>query len=329
MFDDDLRYSAVGGQLLDELDISADDRIDSRITDLYPEEIVAQVEPYFHAALEGERNAFEITYHERELFAHTLPVRNADDEVFGGMLVVQDVTERREYQRRLEASNERLEQFAYAASHDLQEPLRMVSSYLSLIERRYGDDLDADGEEFIAYAVDGADRMREMIDGLLAYSRVDTQGEPLEPVDLNAVFEGAVENLQMKIEESGAEISVEPLPRVRGDGSQLQQVFQNLLSNAIEYSGDEPPQIHVSAERAHSKWVVSVEDEGIGIDPADQDRVFEVFERLHSRDEYDGTGIGLALCQRIIERHDGRIWVDSEPGEGTTFSFTLPAVDDR
>ncbi|MFC6763915.1 PAS domain-containing sensor histidine kinase [Natrinema soli] len=229
----------------------------------------------------------------------------------------------------LEASNERLEQFAYAASHDLQEPLRMVSSYLQLIERRYADELDAEGREFIDYAVDGADRMREMIDGLLEYSRIDSQGDPFEPVDLDAVLADVLTDLQVMIDRSDAEISIEPLPEVRGDSHQLRQLFQNLLSNAIEYSGDEPPRMDVTAERSGRTWEISVRDEGIGIDPDKQDRVFRVFQRLHSREEYEGTGIGLALCRRIVERHSGRIWVDAEPGEGSTFSFTIPADGSR
>ncbi|SEW11373.1 sensor histidine kinase [Natrinema salifodinae] len=229
--------------------------------------------------------------------------------------------------REFEESNERLEQFAYAASHDLQEPLRMVSSYLTLVENRYGDDLDADGREFIAFAVDGANRMREMIDGLLAYSRIETQGEPFEPVDLDAVFEDVETDLRIQIVESDATLEIPSLPTVSGDSNQLRQLFQNLVSNAIEYSGDDPPRVTVAAERNGSHWTISVEDEGIGIDPADADRIFDVFQRLHGREEYDGTGLGLALCERIVERHGGDIWVDAEPGEGSTFSVTLPAAD--
>ncbi|MBZ6496344.1 PAS domain S-box protein [Haloterrigena longa] len=249
--------------------------------------------------------------------------------------VLAEAIERGQYQTELEdlvadleESNERLEQFAYAASHDLQEPLRMVSSYLQLIERRYGDDLDADGEEFLAFAVDGAERMREMIDGLLEYSRVETRGDDLEPVDLEAVLEDARKNLQMKIAGHDAEITAEPLPRVEGDEGQLRQVFQKLLSNAIEYSGEEPPRIHVSAERNGTDWTVSVADNGIGIEPDAQERIFEVFRRLHGYEDHAGTGIGLALCERIVERHGGDIWVESTPGEGTTVSFTLPAPPD-
>ena len=227
---------------------------------------------------------------------------------------------------RLEDSNQRLEQFAYAASHDLQEPLRMVSSYLQLIERRYGDELDEDGREFLGFAVDGAERMRAMIEGLLEYSRVETRGDPFRPVDLDAVLADTLDDLRVTIEETDAEITSEELPRVEGDENQLRRVFQNLLHNAIEYSGDEPPRVHVSASREGSRWRISVSDEGIGIDPEDADRVFEVFNRLHTRDEHAGTGIGLALCERIVERHGGEIGIDSEPGEGSTFSFTLPAV---
>nr|WP_224450462.1 PAS domain S-box protein [Haloprofundus salilacus] len=238
---------------------------------------------------------------------------------------VTDITERKEYQHKLEESNERLEQFAYAASHDLQEPLRMVSSYLQLLEHRYGDELDEDGQEFIEFAVDGAGRMREMIEGLLQYSRVDSRGNPFEPVDLDAVFANVRQDLQVKIEETGAEITAEDLPRVYGDLSQLNQLFQNLLDNAIEYSGDAPPRIHVAVERDGTDWVISVEDEGIGIPREDADRVFRVFQSLQGHEDA-GTGIGLALCKRIVERHGGEIWIDSVPGEGATFSFILPAA---
>ncbi|APW98368.1 two-component sensor histidine kinase [Halobiforma lacisalsi AJ5] len=329
LFDEDLRYTAAGGQLFDDLDFDLDpeDRIGEQFTELHPPEIVEEVQPYFEAALDGEPKSFEIEYADRHLYGNTLPVRDVNDEVFAGMLVIQDVTERREYERMLEESNERLEQFAYAASHDLQEPLRMVSSYLQLLESRYADELDEDGEEFIEFAVVGADRMRDMIDGLLEYSRVETEGDPFEPVDLDAVLDDVLTDLQLQIEETHAHITVDDLPTVQGDGEQLRQVFQNLLDNAIEYSGDEPPRIHVSADHEGSKWCISVRDEGIGIDPEQQDRIFEVFQQLHSREEHAGTGIGLALCQRIVKRHGGEIRVNSEPGEGTTFSFTLPAID--
>ncbi|MFC6824117.1 sensor histidine kinase [Halopelagius fulvigenes] len=253
-----------------------------------------------------------------------------------------DISERKEVERalrererqleelveKLEESNERLEQFAYAASHDLQEPLRMVTSYLSLVERRYGDELDEDGEEFLEFAVDGAERMREMIDALLEYSRVDTQGDPLEPTDLNEVLADVRTDLTVKIEETDARIESEELPRVRGDDNQLRQLFQNLLDNALTYTGEEPPRVEITAERDGEEWILSVSDNGVGIDPEDTDRVFQVFQSLHTREEGGGTGIGLALCKRIAERHGGDIRVDSEPGGGTTFSVSLPAASD-
>ncbi|SDJ52790.1 MEDS domain-containing protein [Natronorubrum texcoconense] len=226
---------------------------------------------------------------------------------------------------RLETSNERLEQFAYAASHDLQEPLRMVSSYLQLLDAR-GADLTEENQEFLEFAVDGADRMRDMIDGLLEYSRIETRGAPLEPIELDAVLDDVRGDLRFQLASSDAELAVASLPRVEGDGNQLRQLFQNLLANAIKYSGDEPPRIEIAADRAGATWTISVRDEGIGIDPDEQDRIFDIFDRLHSRETYDGAGIGLALCERIAERHGGEIWVDSEPGEGATFSVTLPAV---
>ncbi|WP_263020539.1 PAS domain-containing sensor histidine kinase [Natronobiforma cellulositropha] len=235
-----------------------------------------------------------------------------------------DITDRYTYQRRLEASNEHLQQFAYVASHDLQEPLRMVTSYLQLLERRYGDDLDEDASEFIQFAVDGSERMKAMIDGLLTYSRVETQERSVDAVDLEAVLDGVLTNLDLQIHETGAHITVDSLPTVRGDAGQLSQLFQNLLENALQYSGEQQPQVSITATRAADEWLVSVSDEGIGIDDADADQVFEMFQRLHSHEEYEGTGIGLAVCKRIVDCHGGKIWLESTPGHGSTFSFTLP-----
>ncbi|ELY50963.1 PAS/PAC sensor signal transduction histidine kinase [Natronolimnohabitans innermongolicus JCM 12255] len=247
--------------------------------------------------------------------------------------ILTEAIERRESQQelettiaRLEASNERLERFAYAASHDLQEPIRMVSSYLRLIEKRYENALDEEGTEFLTFAVDGADRMREMVDSLLTYSRVDSRETRLEPVAVDEVLEQVCSDLELRIDETDAVVTVGSLPRVRADESQLRQLFQNVLSNAIAYAGSEPPRIHVSAERDGGNWRLSVEDDGIGIDPEHTDGIFEVFVRAHSRSEHDGTGIGLAICQRIVEHYGGDIWLESAPDEGTTVSFTLPAA---
>ena len=227
---------------------------------------------------------------------------------------------------RLRTSNERLEQFAYAASHDLQEPLRMISSYLQLLERRYADDLDDDADEFIAFAVDGADRMRVMVKSLLEYSHV-TDGEgPLEPTDSGEVLDDVTRSLRVVIDETDATVTAGELPTVRGDANQLALVFRNLVSNALKFSGEEPPIVHVGAERREDAWQFSVSDEGIGVDPKYHDRIFEVFKQLHRDEELETTsvGIGLALCERIIERHGGEMWVESDSGMGATFYFTLP-----
>ena len=220
-------------------------------------------------------------------------------------------------------SNADLQQFAYVASHDLQEPLRMVSSYTQLIARRYKGKLDADADEFIAFAVDGANRMQRLILDLLAYSRVNTAGRQFEPTAMETVLKAALNNLTNAVKESQAVITHDPLPAVMGDDKQLAQLFQNLLSNAVKFGGAQPPRIHISAKQTDGEWLFSVRDHGIGLDPQYADRIFVIFQRLHTRAEYPGTGIGLAICKKIVERHGGRIWVESELGKGATFYFTL------
>jgi light-regulated signal transduction histidine kinase (bacteriophytochrome) len=225
----------------------------------------------------------------------------------------------------LSRSNAELQQFAYVASHDLQEPLRMVMSYLQLLSRRYKGKLDADADEFIHFAVDGASRMQGLINDLLAYSRVGTQGKPFEPTDCEAIVDRAITNLQITIQETGAVITREPMPRVMADPTQLTSLFQNLIGNAIKYrQKDRPPEVHLGVEQKDGDWMFFVRDNGIGIDQKYWDRVFVIFQRLHGRGEYEGTGIGLAVCKKIVERHGGHIWVDSEPGRGSTFFFTMP-----
>jgi signal transduction histidine kinase len=221
-------------------------------------------------------------------------------------------------------SNKELEQFAYIASHDLQEPLRMVASYLQLLEQRYKGKLDQNADEFIGYAVDGAVRMQRMINDLLDYSRVGTRGDAFAPVDCNAVLEQAMANLRLKIRESGAVVTHDPLPVVQADAAQLVQVFQNHLSNSIKFRGKTEPVIHVSAEHKENEWLFSVRDNGIGFDPVYADKIFTIFQRLHTATRYPGSGIGLSICKKIIERHGGRIWASSEPGKGAIFHFTIP-----
>lgn len=224
----------------------------------------------------------------------------------------------------LERSNRELEQFAYMASHDLQEPLRMISSYTQLLAQRYKDKLDADANDFIVYAVDGAMRMQTLINDLLSYSRVSTRGKPFEPADCENALEKVFANLKVALDESGAVITHDPLPIVVADSSQLIQLFQNLIENAIKFRSESTPRIHISAERKRNEWIFSVSDNGIGIDPQYKERVFIICQRLHSRERYPGTGIGLAICKKIVERHGGRIWVESKIGKGSTFYFTIP-----
>jgi signal transduction histidine kinase len=223
----------------------------------------------------------------------------------------------------LARSNAELEQFAYVASHDLQEPLRMVASYTQLLARRYRGRLDTEADEFIGFAVDGATRMQTLIRDLLSYSRVTTQGRALQPTESSSVCSAACQNLQHAIQESDALVTVGTLPTVRADEMQLTQVFQNLIGNALKYRTDRRPEIRIAAQPLKNAWRFAIQDNGIGIEPQYFERIFQMFQRLHTREEYPGTGIGLAICRRIVERHGGQIWVESQHKEGSTFYFTI------
>ena len=227
----------------------------------------------------------------------------------------------------LERSNAALQEFAYVVSHDLQAPLRMVSSYVRLLERRYTGQLDEAADDFIRFVVQGAERMRDMIEALLIYSRVKSRSHGMASTDLNEVMEATLSNLQLAIEEGEAQITCDEMPTVTCDAPQLIRVFQNLVANAIKFRGDAPAIIHIGVRRDDAVWELSVRDNGIGIAEDAHEKVFGVFHRLHSRQEYEGTGIGLAICKRVITHHGGRIWIESEPGIGTTVFFTLPATD--
>lgn len=242
-----------------------------------------------------------------------------------------DITEWREAEEALAQkaaaltqSNEELQMFAYIASHDLQEPLRMVSSYLQLLSRRYNDALDKEAQEFIHFAVDGAKRMHQLINDLLAYSRIGTRGKEFTLVNCQEILENICRLMQFTISNNNATITSGPLPILLADESQLSQLFQNLISNAIKFQNDAPPVVHIEAQQQEDCWLFSVRDNGVGIEPESASRVFDVFKRLHTRDAYPGTGIGLAICKKIVERHGGKIWVQSQPNEGATFNFTLP-----
>ncbi|HXG49174.1 MAG TPA: ATP-binding protein [Methylomirabilota bacterium] len=274
------------------------------------------------------------------LYVHVLkaPVLDSRGEVIGTQVIFWDVTARRVAEQTLARtaadlarSNRELELFAYVASHDLQEPLRMITSYTQLLQRRYQSKLDADADTFIQFAVDGAHRMQKLINDLLTYSRVGTRPKTFEPTDCNKMVQSALANLKLAIEESGTQVCCDVLPTLPADGVQLVQLFQNLIGNAIKFRGQEAPRIHISAhlrkvpeDPTLEEWQFTVKDNGIGIEPQFFERIFVIFQRLHTQQEYPGTGIGLAICKKIVERHGGRIWVESQPGEGSAFHFTLP-----
>ncbi|MEJ5199809.1 MAG: ATP-binding protein, partial [Anaerolineae bacterium] len=271
-----------------------------------------------------------------------VPIYDAQGNLVAIEGIARDITERKRAEvalhdtlAELRRSNADLEQFAHVASHDLQEPLRMVIGFLDLLAERYRGRLDRDAEEFIGFAVDGARRMQNLINALLDYARVSTRGQERRPVDANRALEEALWNLDRAIAEAGATVTHDPLPAVLADPTQLMQLFQNLIGNAIKFRRAEPPVVHISAqpmicpETRIAMWEFQVRDNGIGIAAEDIGRIFGLFERLHTRQEYPGEGIGLAMCKKIVERHGGRIWVESVPGQGSTFHFTLPAAEQR
>jgi PAS domain S-box-containing protein len=256
--------------------------------------------------------------------------------IIGAVLTFRDVTDRRQAEQELHdrvedlaRSNAELEQFAYVASHDLQEPLRAIVSYLQLLERRYHGQLDERSDRYIGHAVDGARRMQTLINDLLVYSRVGRRGASFSRVDTERVLSRALVNLRAALEESAAEVSHDPLPEVTADPTQLGQLFQNLVGNAVKFRAEQRPRVHISAQREGDAWRFAVRDNGIGIEPPYVDRIFVLFQRLHGRAEYPGTGIGLAICKKIVERHGGQIWVESTPGQGSTFYFTIPEHGDN
>lgn len=239
-------------------------------------------------------------------------------------IVLRQADELAQLAQDLERSNAELKKFAYVASHDLQEPLNQVANYVQLLEMRYQNQLDEDANEFITFAVEGVSLMQTLIDDVLAYSRVDMQGIEFELTEVEKPLNQALANLRTRIAESGAIISHDPLPTVLADSTQLMQLFQNLIANAIKFRSEKAPEIHIGASRLEDSWLLSVRDNGIGIEPQFSDRIFIIFQRLHARDEYPGTGMGLAICKKIVECHRGQIWVESELGQGATFYMKIP-----
>ena len=261
----------------------------------------------------------------KEIIEHKL----AEDELrkYRGHLeemVEKRTQELKEMSEELARSNADLQQFAYAVSHDLQEPLQVIKGFLALFEKRYKDKLDEKANELVRFTIEGAKRMQELIKDLLEYSRVGTKDKRFKPTDCSLILDKAIFDLKVAIEESRAEVTHDSMPTVMANAIQLSSLFQNLIGNAIKFQGAETPRVHISAGRKGDEWLFSVRDNGIGIDPKFTDRIFNVFQRLHSSDKYPGTGIGLAICKKIVERHGGRIWVESKPGKGATFYFTIP-----
>lgn len=259
------------------------------------------------------------------------PLFNKEGKFQGSLSMLTDITNRKMMEdelkntmKKLQKSNLELEQFAYVASHDLQEPLRMITSFLQLLQRRYEGQLDSNADEFIEFAVDGATRMQNLIQDLLAYSRVTTKGKEFKNLKMEEPLEKALMNLKISIEENKAQITNDPLPIITADYYQMIQLLQNLIGNAIKYRSEKTPQIHISAQKEDNHWLFNIKDNGIGIDLQYADRIFMIFKRLHTIEEYQGTGIGLAITKKIVERHGGKIWVESEPEKGSTFYFTLP-----
>jgi light-regulated signal transduction histidine kinase (bacteriophytochrome) len=229
----------------------------------------------------------------------------------------------------LARSNAELTQFAYTASHDLQEPLRTITCFVQLLEKRYQGKLDQDADEFIGFIVSGTKRMEQLINDLLAYSRVNTRREPLSLMKIEDALQSAMLNLNYVLEDSKGSVVYDEMPSVVADEAQMTQLFQNLIGNALKFHGEEAPRVEISAALKGNDWIFSVRDNGIGIDPQFKDRIFELFQRLHTHEEYSGTGIGLTIAKKIVQQHGGQIWMESEPGKGTTFRFTIPAMPDR
>ncbi len=262
----------------------------------------------------------------RTMRGNACPLFNDRGQVRGAVASFLDITDRQRMEEELRRSNAELQQYSCVASHDLQEPLRMVTTYLNLLKRRYGDQLDEKAKEYLDFAVDGGERMKALIIDLLEYSKIDTKGKEFAPVNMNEVLDGVKKMLKAPIHENKAEIMAEPLPTISADVLQMAQLVQNLVGNAIKFHGPKPPKVRISVSESATEWTFAVKDNGIGIDPKNNKKLFQMFNRLHTRKEYSGTGIGLAISKKIVERHGGRIWVESDGKNGSTFLFTIPRI---
>ncbi len=335
MFDKDMKYQLVSRRYLEDYNLLDRDIIGKSFYEVFPK-IPARWKTILQQCLKGavfacEEDLLVRADGKQEWIKWEIrPWASGIREINGIILVAEVITERRKAKENLQRLNEKLlhsnrdlEQFAYVASHDLQEPLRAVNSYAQLLARKYQGNLDAKADKYINYIVEGATRMQQLINDLLEFSRVGTRAKELEPTACETVLSQVLDNLKVAIAESQAVVTHDPLPTVMGDETQLIQLLQNLIGNAIKFRREEPPRVHISVKQQEKEWVFGVRDNGIGIEPEYFERIFTIFQRLHSRSEYPGTGIGLAVCNKIVERHGGRIWVESEPGVGTLFYFTI------
>lgn len=341
LIDPELNLLLVDGQPFKAFGFDKTLEEDSNLTDELSHEVKAGVIPLLKACLEGKPKKLE-RESEGSLFrVHILPVKEENGVVFAALIVSEDIgifnfskDELRNKIYELESSNQSLEQFAYVASHDLQEPLRKIRAFGDRLQSKYGDQLEESGRDYISRMQNAASRMQKLIDDLLKYSRVGRFQEPFQEVDLQHVASRALEDLEGRIEESGASVEVKDLPVIHGDPGSLEQLFLNLLSNAIKFKKPETtPRIKIWAEAQEDSSVVKynifVEDDGIGFDEKYLDRIFNIFQRLHGRNEYAGTGIGLAICRKIVDMHNGTVYAKSTPGEGATFVVTLPKIQER
>jgi len=308
--------------------LKKDDMIGKTVSESLPGTESFWIERYGNVALTGESVHFENYSSALKRHYEVFAYRPAPKQF---AVLFFDITDRKQAEEALRKtaaelarSNEELEQFAYVASHDLQEPLRAVGGYLGLIETRLQDVLDEKARQHLDGAIQGAARMQRLISDLLAISRVGTQGKPFAKVDFNDILDQAIQNVDTGMREVGATLNRDPLPTLSVDAGQMAQLFQNLLGNAVKFRGEQPPEIRVGAQRLNDGWRFSVRDNGLGIEPQYFQRIFLIFQRLHTRKQYPGTGIGLAICKKIVERHGGNIWVESQPGQGSTFYFTVP-----
>ncbi|MEI6519508.1 MAG: ATP-binding protein, partial [bacterium] len=311
--------------------IKSDELIGQTFYSLINPDDIDSLQKGFAKVMNGEKNRMESRIMIKSggmIWIETLanPILSAEGELQDIILTCRNINQRKKAEEELARSNAELQQFAYIASHDLQEPLRMVASYVQLLQRRYQGKLDGDADTYIQYAVDGATRMKNLINDLLTYSRVGTHGKPLEILPLQETMHRVLNNLTVIIDERKAEVTHGQLPVILGDPTQMDQLFQNIINNAIKFCQD-TPKIHISAVREdNNMWQISIKDNGIGIEPQYAERIFVMFQRLHTQQEYSGTGIGLAVCKKIVERHGGKIWIESEKGKGTTFFFTLKGI---